>query len=258
MTTRSWCKAGSSLHSAPAQSHLANVASRPFIVTAHQYSNISNKPCMPHLRLCDDDKVPPSSVPLCCFALIVPLHPAPQGPRCWTLAVCPEPGCRLPASSWGRMTEEDSCWALTYKRCAGVPCAALFAFGVCWQAAARPGDGLDVRACQIQACRATLAARPITKHIYRVCAQGALLPPAWMQTYGTKTADCLKWCCGCHPSCAILHVGLQVTVPPRFCDDRVKVLQADARLLTPAILQQYTSDVSEHSLPGTVCCNAYL
>jgi hypothetical protein len=37
---------------------------------------------------------------------------------------------------------------------------------------------------------------------------------------------------------------LQVVVPPRFCDDRVQVLQADARLLTPAILEQYTKDVS--------------
>lgn len=39
-------------------------------------------------------------------------------------------------------------------------------------------------------------------------------------------------------------VLLQPVVPPRFCDDRVQVLQADARLLTPAILERYTTDVS--------------
>lgn len=37
---------------------------------------------------------------------------------------------------------------------------------------------------------------------------------------------------------------VQVVVPNRFCDDRVQVLQADARLLTPAVLEQYTTDVS--------------
>lgn len=38
----------------------------------------------------------------------------------------------------------------------------------------------------------------------------------------------------------------QPVVPPRFCDDRVAVLQADARTLTPAILESYTKDVSAH------------
>jgi hypothetical protein len=37
---------------------------------------------------------------------------------------------------------------------------------------------------------------------------------------------------------------VQVVVPQRYCDDRVQVLQADARLLTPAILERYTTDVS--------------
>jgi 23S rRNA U2552 (ribose-2'-O)-methylase RlmE/FtsJ len=45
------------------------------------------------------------------------------------------------------------------------------------------------------------------------------------------------------PACA----GVQPVLPPRFCDDRVQVLQADARLLTPAVLERYTTDVSaEH------------
>jgi hypothetical protein len=34
---------------------------------------------------------------------------------------------------------------------------------------------------------------------------------------------------------------------PRFCDDRVKVLQADARLLTPEVLLEFTSDVSREA-----------
>jgi hypothetical protein len=36
----------------------------------------------------------------------------------------------------------------------------------------------------------------------------------------------------------------EVSLPPKFCDDRVAVLQADARLLTPDVLQAYTTDVS--------------
>jgi hypothetical protein len=36
----------------------------------------------------------------------------------------------------------------------------------------------------------------------------------------------------------------EVSIPPKFCDDRVAVLQADARLLTPEVLQAYTTDVS--------------
>jgi hypothetical protein len=36
----------------------------------------------------------------------------------------------------------------------------------------------------------------------------------------------------------------EVSLPPKFCDDRVAVLQADARLLTPDVLQAYTADVS--------------
>jgi hypothetical protein len=30
-----------------------------------------------------------------------------------------------------------------------------------------------------------------------------------------------------------------VVVPPRFCDGRVKVMQADAREVSPTVLQQY-------------------
>lgn len=30
-----------------------------------------------------------------------------------------------------------------------------------------------------------------------------------------------------------------VAVPPRFCDDRVKVLQGDAREISPLVLQEY-------------------
>jgi len=42
----------------------------------------------------------------------------------------------------------------------------------------------------------------------------------------------------------VLGVDLQeVKVPPRFCDDRVKVVQADARLMTPEMLTEYTTDV---------------
>jgi hypothetical protein len=36
----------------------------------------------------------------------------------------------------------------------------------------------------------------------------------------------------------------EVSLPPKFCDDRAAVLQADARLLTPDVLQAYTTDVS--------------
>jgi hypothetical protein len=43
------------------------------------------------------------------------------------------------------------------------------------------------------------------------------------------------------------RAGVQPVLPPRFCDDRVQVLQADARLLTPAVLEQYTTDVSAAS-----------
>jgi len=43
---------------------------------------------------------------------------------------------------------------------------------------------------------------------------------------------------------------VQVVVPQRFCDDRVQVLQADARLLTPAVLKQYTTDVSTQQPPA--------
>ncbi|GAX73657.1 hypothetical protein CEUSTIGMA_g1108.t1 [Chlamydomonas eustigma] len=38
----------------------------------------------------------------------------------------------------------------------------------------------------------------------------------------------------------VLGIDIQaVTVPPRFCDQRVKVMQADAREISPAVLQQY-------------------
>ncbi|KAF6254985.1 ribosomal RNA methyltransferase FtsJ domain-containing protein [Scenedesmus sp. NREL 46B-D3] len=41
----------------------------------------------------------------------------------------------------------------------------------------------------------------------------------------------------------VLGVDIQeVSIPPKYCDDRVAVLQADARLLTPQVLQQYTTD----------------
>ncbi|KAF8058916.1 rlmE [Scenedesmus sp. PABB004] len=41
----------------------------------------------------------------------------------------------------------------------------------------------------------------------------------------------------------VLGVDIQeVSVPPKHCDDRVYVLQADARLLTPDVLRQYTAD----------------
>ncbi|WIA19425.1 hypothetical protein OEZ85_004043 [Tetradesmus obliquus] len=41
----------------------------------------------------------------------------------------------------------------------------------------------------------------------------------------------------------VLGVDIQeVSIPPKFCDDRVSVLQADARLLTPEVLQAYTTD----------------
>lgn len=41
----------------------------------------------------------------------------------------------------------------------------------------------------------------------------------------------------------VLGIDIQEpVVPPRFCDDRVAVLRADARTLTPAILESYTKD----------------
>lgn len=33
-----------------------------------------------------------------------------------------------------------------------------------------------------------------------------------------------------------------VSVPPRFCDDRVKVLQGDAREISPLVLQEYAPE----------------
>jgi hypothetical protein len=44
--------------------------------------------------------------------------------------------------------------------------------------------------------------------------------------------------------CVVCWCAVQPVVPPRFCDDRVAVLRADARTLTPAILESYTKDVS--------------
>lgn len=42
----------------------------------------------------------------------------------------------------------------------------------------------------------------------------------------------------------VLGVDIQeVAIPQKFCDDRVCVLQADARLLTPDVFSQYTQDV---------------
>lgn len=35
-----------------------------------------------------------------------------------------------------------------------------------------------------------------------------------------------------------------VVVPPKFCDSRVKVLQADARTLPPSVLVDYAPEVS--------------
>lgn len=44
----------------------------------------------------------------------------------------------------------------------------------------------------------------------------------------------------------VLGVDIQdVSIPPKHCDDRVYVLQADARQLTPDVFQQYTQDVRE-------------
>lgn len=43
----------------------------------------------------------------------------------------------------------------------------------------------------------------------------------------------------------VLGVDIQeVSIPQKHCDDRVFVLQADARMLTPEVLEQYTQDVS--------------
>lgn len=43
----------------------------------------------------------------------------------------------------------------------------------------------------------------------------------------------------------VLGIDLQEPqLPPKFCDHRVKVLQADARLLTPDMLLDFTQDVS--------------
>lgn len=36
----------------------------------------------------------------------------------------------------------------------------------------------------------------------------------------------------------------EATLPPKHCDDRVKVMTADARLLTPDMLLAHTKDVS--------------
>lgn len=44
-----------------------------------------------------------------------------------------------------------------------------------------------------------------------------------------------------------LVLGLDIqeaTLPPKHCDDRVKVVTADARLLTPDMLLAHTKDVS--------------
>lgn len=42
----------------------------------------------------------------------------------------------------------------------------------------------------------------------------------------------------------VLLCGLQeVVVPKKFCDDRVQVLQADARTIPPALLAQYAPEV---------------
>jgi hypothetical protein len=44
-----------------------------------------------------------------------------------------------------------------------------------------------------------------------------------------------------------LVLGLDIqeaTLPPKHCDDRVKVMTADARLLTPNMLLTHTKDVS--------------
>jgi hypothetical protein len=42
----------------------------------------------------------------------------------------------------------------------------------------------------------------------------------------------------------VLGIDLQeAKVPPRFCDDRVKVMTADARLLTPEALMEYAPEV---------------
>jgi hypothetical protein len=67
-------------------------------------------------------------------------------------------------------------------------------------------------------------------------------------------------------ACGVSRGGHQPSVPPRFCDNRVQVLQADARLLTPDVLQRYTSNVSSRcacaahawradvgTWPGTLC-----
>ena len=64
------------------------------------------------------------------------------------------------------------------------------------------------------------------------------VPGAWLQVacqqLGPKEAGGL-----------VLGLDIQeVSVPKKFCDDRVKVLQQDARLLTPEILTEYTQDVS--------------
>jgi len=64
------------------------------------------------------------------------------------------------------------------------------------------------------------------------------VPGAWLQVACQQL--------GSHDSGGlVLGVDIQeVAVPQKFCDDRVFVLQADARLLTPDVLQQYTKDVS--------------
>eukprot|EP00879_Flechtneria_rotunda_P023892 GHRR01025302.1.p1 GENE.GHRR01025302.1~~GHRR01025302.1.p1 ORF type:complete len:136 (+),score=33.04 GHRR01025302.1:513-920(+) len=56
----------------------------------------------------------------------------------------------------------------------------------------------------------------------------------------------------------VLGIDIQeVTVPPKYCDDRVAVLQADARLLTPEVLQHYAQDVSSAAqlLGHAIGCN---
>lgn len=55
----------------------------------------------------------------------------------------------------------------------------------------------------------------------------------------------------------VLGIDIQPPqVPPKYCDDRVKVIQADARTLTPDMLTEYTTDVSK-LITGTYgCCSA--
>jgi len=61
-------------------------------------------------------------------------------------------------------------------------------------------------------------------------------PGAWMQVACQEIGPREK-------GGLVLGIDIQpVTVPPRFCDDRVKVMQGDARQVSPQVFQEYAAE----------------